>query len=399
MEQFAYEEFRHITRNINRIIDADGRLAADIYEAAFRFDERSNTTTDMSGSQLLALRSNRRQDYQGSWYGLTERYPKFLKATPDEAAWALNKAIEGYVARQHSHTSTAAEERTVEFNLGTRAATYIVDYSYIWLQTAIGSRQDAPQLLVKLGAEFLSDDEETENRLRRVISVLMGNARLAVMWRTVLDLASQKPTLVGHEVVPLVCAAPILTGSDTREVAGRFISTVYPHLSEEDRAAIEAAIVGLQGQQGNRTKSILLGCIPADLFATEEARATYDELVAAGEIHQNRPAFEVRGGFTEFDPDFLFRAEGVPIEEPANRELRELTGPVDQFWKDQRNGQLAEDAVVAVLPAMDALHSTVTANDTGAHEAVVERAFGVLAEAADAIANLAPDALKRIGAW
>jgi hypothetical protein len=199
--------------------------------------------------------------------------------------------------------------------------------------------------------------------------------------------------------LPELFSRIILTGSDTHEVAGRFISTVYPHLSEEDRAAIEAAIVGLQGQQGDRAKSILLGCIPADLFATEEAPATYDELVAAGEIHENRPAFEIRGGFTEFDPDFLFRAEGIPIEEPANRELRELTGPVDQFWKDQRNGHLTEDAVVALLPAMDALHSTVTANDTGAHEAVVERAFGVLAEAADAIANLAPDALKRIGAW
>ncbi|MGA7064498.1 MAG: ATP-binding protein, partial [Candidatus Acidiferrales bacterium] len=88
MEQFAYEEFRHITRNIDRIIDADARLAADIYEAAFRFDERSDATTDMSGSQLLALRSNRRQDYQGSWYELTERYPKFLKAAPGEAAWS-----------------------------------------------------------------------------------------------------------------------------------------------------------------------------------------------------------------------------------------------------------------------------------------------------------------------
>jgi hypothetical protein len=399
MEQFAYEEFRHITRNIERIMDADGRLAADIYEAAFRFDEGSDATTDMSGSQLLALRSNRRQDYQGSWYELIENYPKFLKVSPEEAALALNKAIEGYVARRHSHTSTTAEERTVEFNFGARGATYIADYSHIWLQTAIGSRQDAPQLLVKLGAEFVSDDEENKDRFRRFISVLMNNARLAVMWRMVLDLASQKPALVGHEVVPVVCAAPILSGSDTREVAGRFISTVYPHLSEEDRTAIEGAIVGLQGQQGEQGKRILLGCIPADLFATEEARTTYEELAAAGEIHENRPAFELRGGFKKFDPDFLFRAEGVPIEEPANHALRELTGPVDQFWNDQRNRQPTEEAVVAVLAAMDALHSTVTAKDTGAHEAVVEHAFGVLAEAADVIANLAPDDLKRIGAW
>ena len=219
------------------------------------------------------------------------------------------------------------------------------------------------------------------------------------MWRTVLDLASQKPATVGHDVVPLVCAAPVLTNSDTRELAGRFISAAYPHLSEDDRAAIETAIVGLQGQQGDRAKSILLGCIPADLFATAEARATYEQLVAAGEIHENRPAFEMRGGFREFDPDFLFRAEGVSIEEPANRELRELTGPVDQFWMGQRNGQLTEEAVAAILPAMSALHSAINATDTGAHEAVAEHAFGVLAEAADAIANLAPDALKRIGAW
>lgn len=399
MEQFAYEELRHITRNIDRIIDADAGLAAAIYEAAFTFDERSDATTDMSGSQLLGLRSNRRQDYQGSWYELTKLYPKFLKTAPEEAAWSLNKSMEGYVVRQHAYASTTIAERTVEFYLGTRAATYIVDFSSIWLQTAIGSRQDAPQLIVKLAAECSSDDGEVEGRLRHVISTLMDNARFAVMWRTALDLASRKPAIVGHDVVPLVCTAPVLTNSDTREAAGRFISAAYPHLSEDDRAAIETAIIGLEGRQGDRAKRVLLGCIPADLFATPEAHAIYDQLSAAGEIRENRPAFEMRGGFVEHDPDFYLRAEGVPIEEPANRELRELTAPVDQFWTSQRSDQLTEASVIAILPAMDALHSVVTATPIAAHEAVIERGFGMLAEAANVIANLAPDALKRIGAW
>jgi hypothetical protein len=195
MEQFAYEELRHITRNIDRIIDADAKLAGDIYDAAFSFDERSDATTNMSDSQLLGLRSNRRQDYQGSWYELTESYPKFLKAAPEDAARSLNKSMEGYVARTHFHNSRSEEERTTAFDLGGCAGTYVEDYSYIWLQTAISPRQDAPQLIVKLGDELSSEDGEAADRLRRVISTLMDNARLAVMWRTVLDLAARKPPI------------------------------------------------------------------------------------------------------------------------------------------------------------------------------------------------------------
>jgi hypothetical protein len=186
---------------------------------------------------------------------------------------------------------------------------------------------------------------------------------------------------------------------ETREVAGRFISTAYPYLSEDDRAAIEMAIGGLEGKAGERAKTILLGCIPPDLFATAAARERYEELRAANEIEQNRPPFELRGGFREFDSDLFLRAQEVPIDEPANQRMRELVAPVDQFWNDCRNGGLTEDAVIAILPAVAALRAAIIATDLGVHDAVAENAFGVLAEAADAIANLGSDALKRIGAW
>jgi len=149
MQQFAYEELRHIARNIGRIIRADAELAAEIYASAFSFNERSDVKTDMSGSRLLALSSNRRQDYQGSWYELTENFPRFLDGFPEAAARALNNAIEGYVERVQPSTRTA-EERTIEFDLGNGVRKYIPDNSYIWLQTALGSRQDAPRLLLKL---------------------------------------------------------------------------------------------------------------------------------------------------------------------------------------------------------------------------------------------------------
>jgi hypothetical protein len=131
-------------------------LAAEIYATAFGFDEKSDAPTDISGSQLLALRGNRRQDYQGSWYELTENFPKFLDAAPETAAQALNRAMEGYVERERSSNRTT-EQRTVEFNYRDRTASYTADNSYIWLQTALGSRQDAPQLLLKLAAKLQND--------------------------------------------------------------------------------------------------------------------------------------------------------------------------------------------------------------------------------------------------
>jgi hypothetical protein len=54
----------------------------------------------------------------------------------------------------------------------------------------------------------------------------------------------------------------------------------------------------LTGEQGQRAQQVLLGCVPVDLFATARGRAQRDQLIADSKIRENRPAFEITGGFS-----------------------------------------------------------------------------------------------------
>ena len=53
-----------IARELKDISEVDPELVADMYAAIFGFEEPSTDTTNMSGSQIFALTSNKKQDYE-----------------------------------------------------------------------------------------------------------------------------------------------------------------------------------------------------------------------------------------------------------------------------------------------------------------------------------------------
>lgn len=188
---------------------------------------------------------------------------------------------------------------------------------------------------------------------------------------------------------------PILTNPDTQHAAGNFIRTAYPHLSGRDREAIEATILALGGRHGQFAQSVLLGCVPVDLFATARGHERRNQLLAEGKIRENRPAFEITGGFRP-----RWQSEGVPVGDPADQDLQKLMEPVERFWNEHINGNLVEPTIVQILPAIEQLHAAVqNAEQKGAHKAIIERAFGILAEAGDVIAGADRHFINRTGAW
>jgi len=78
------------------------------------------------------MRSNRRQDFQGAQWQLGEVFPKFLEQAPVHAVRSLLSVLASYVAREHSHGSSQPEEST--FDLDSRTARFVPDFSYVWDQ-------------------------------------------------------------------------------------------------------------------------------------------------------------------------------------------------------------------------------------------------------------------------
>src|SRR3546814_7645168 len=88
----------------------------------------SDLETLMSDSQIMALRSNARQDYNMARYALGEFFKKFLELHPDQAVGSIVQAVEAYVARDHARNS---EMLDAELQVDGRAVRLREDWSHI----------------------------------------------------------------------------------------------------------------------------------------------------------------------------------------------------------------------------------------------------------------------------
>jgi hypothetical protein len=71
-----------LTRKLDAISAADPEFVLEIYEKTFARSIADNSETSIGQSKILSLRSNRRQDFDMSYWNLKEYFPKFLSAHP-----------------------------------------------------------------------------------------------------------------------------------------------------------------------------------------------------------------------------------------------------------------------------------------------------------------------------
>ena len=96
MREHGYKELSWLARNIRTIAQSDPEFAAETYGAAYGHTEDFDDATNMGGSVLLALRSNRRQDYQSTWFQLCEALPGVLDDSLEAGVRALVCGLDAY---------------------------------------------------------------------------------------------------------------------------------------------------------------------------------------------------------------------------------------------------------------------------------------------------------------
>lgn len=89
LSAYGFEEMPIVARETDAIAIRDPDLLLDIYAAVFSHDEPSKESTDLSGSRILPITSNRRQDYQLAMWQLGQSYPRFAQRAPVAATRAM----------------------------------------------------------------------------------------------------------------------------------------------------------------------------------------------------------------------------------------------------------------------------------------------------------------------
>jgi hypothetical protein len=396
LAEHGYGELPYLAYEIERLAPVDPQLVEDIYRAAFTYDEESQDVTSVGMSNIVPLRSTRKQDFQMARYQLAESYPAFIREAALNAVRALIATVDAYAARQGAYASTESAEEAFDFR-GQRSSIR-TDYSGVWDAGNVYREDDTLKMLDAFEEHLraLADDHDRAVERRELLDIVARENSSAAIWRRILACGTTAPNTLGREIRELAWALPILTNIDTTTAAGNFVGAIFAAFDRQDRELVERAILSIPAsveedrETAEMMRNRLLGCLPSDSLMTDEARRLVPTLNDRSSTPPNEPYFQLGGVTTRpYGEAEYLRDQGVSVEAPANRRLRELAQPAEDFSQRNLNSTPTLAEAEDVLPHLVALRRALTfTNSDGAHPEQRDFSWGHLASACKSISRI-----------
>jgi hypothetical protein len=392
----GWEEMHEVTSELRGLMNIASDLVAEIYEAVLAYEETSNEETAMGHSRLLAMRSNRRQDFEMAQWELGELFPSFLSTVPEVATKTLMRVLQQYVTRNHPVRIEERIEKSFAF-LGV-SCRVLNDYSAIW--DGHGTHDhDVPIKMLNTFQDHLAKlaQGQDRSRLRRLLDVAASENSLAVVWKRLLEIGAREPSGLGVEIASMSWAPPILAMDDTTTAAGNYLAAIFPYLHPENRERIERTVLAIPEEHDlarmedpERTRDRLLGCLEPASLVTADARRRREQLRTAGSIPKNEPPFRFESFSGPYGERDYLADEGVDVDAEANRRLQELEAPIISFSEKHLNSAPTLGDVTAVARHLRELRDAISgAIGQGAHQRQREYARGVFFQACARMAQCA----------
>ncbi len=389
-----------------RLADDIGALAmiaptfvGDVYRATFSYSETSDETTPMLASQLLPLRSSRKQDYDMARHLLAEEYGHLIEADPAIAVDVLDDAI-SQMAKVERYQDTPP--RIVRFQVAGRRPAVRLDSSYIWDRG--GGHEDAQRMLARLEERLgaLATDG-VEADLDALVTELLRGTHNAALWRALLRVAARHPRCFTAYVPDLVARPRIYLQTDLEHPASQALAALHPVMDSSHRRRAERAVMSLPGlvepalrELTERRRDELLSTLEPDLVVDAAAR---DRRLALEELEESVSApappfdFEIgwQGPVTDAD---ILRRDGVDVDEPANSAMLSLAEPLGEFASAHLNEAPDGPKRKAIIGKVRRLWNALGDEPADVDSAILDLAWGKLAAAAESLARR-PAALTR----
>ena len=344
----------------------------------------------------MALSSNRKQDYESSWWSLKEFFLHFLKAHPLCAVRALIRAISGYVARTHP-----VREYARAWRIPTPAGNVRLqeDQSYMWAWDIDEEHGDSAHGLIKA---FVKHLEEVETDVARtMVQEIIERNELGVIWARTLMAVSKRAETVGDLLWPIAIQEPFLISLDTQKDAIDFIAARYPFEDTTSRAAFEITAMGLRFEWAEQPENArqrfmltLFSCVGEQNLATIEARALLPKEGAAAPFtpHNKRP-FHITTRSGSPAKWWWLEREGVDLEAPDVVRILTETEEI----KKTLGLENSEDKIADITKAIGRVNALVEMAASGAQslpESVSAYVYGVAAQGAAKLSRLPVERLR-----
>ncbi|WP_063695350.1 ATP-binding protein [Bradyrhizobium embrapense] len=349
LESHAHEDIPALARQAKLLLDADPDFLVEIFGVVFGYNVSDDSATSIGSSQILALTSNRRQDYDHAKWELKEVVPRFLKAQPETAIRAISAALAGYARQKYG------DVRTIEVPTAGVTLALIEDDSHIWASDPNDRHAHADNaggmlLAFKTRLETASDDDA-----RALTQYVIRHAKPLVLWSRLFLVGAGRAAVLGRILWPYASSTPILRSSDTAKDAIDVVAAVYPLIDHSERLRFEERICGVTYQNFKNPERAqlvflgrLFGAIGSAHLATEQARRFIVAATAQNISTDNRRTYEFEMRSLPVEP-YYWLPEGVDAKAPANAKILRLIEIMDVGSGDLQNRLAAAEAVAAAI--------------------------------------------------
>lgn len=364
-DDFPIRYFRQLTQHLNKIWCFDPMLAASTYIVVFGYNETSEEITPLGGI-VTKFSSTRRQDYNGCKYDLLKKFPYFLKASTNIAAYAIIYCTNNYIRNKrvtpNLKDGTAISDLTQTFQFHGEQVNFIPDSSYIWDRS---SHEYEPIEMATHLFSYLIDlaSQSQYAELNQILFLIYKYGEMAFFWRRLLTTGAKLPKLFAPKLFELCLAHPILTNCETVRELGIFLEASAREFTEEQLLQIEITITELPNRANPENlkelyqmfRDRLLARIPYDLLKTDPAKSIYEIMRAEKRLPANEPFCSITVGSFDFP---LHTNNETPL--PENLETIQLKKHFEQMgafaaqWKvDQWNWNIPTlESIDTIMPLL-----------------------------------------------
>ncbi len=313
MAEWGGSVIYYLLENLAELCTANPDMARRVILSVWEYEEDRNDTTLMGRSQILPLRSTRRQDLEMARYRTGESFQSLLKCAPDVAFDVFLTLV---ATHSVSHESIRARAGGVQVY-----ASELLEGS-----SGYGALDALANGVVKflVDASASPDQNFVHDSLERLADQLTHDQ----VWRAIIQASVSHPQTLGRFLMPLLNGGDLLGHPCTHAACVRLVRVLSPVLADAEHRDLEEAIlhshdpIGGGATDSQDMTDSLVEQLDAHRIQTEEIRKRYNSIQTAP---PSRPA----------DPGTPIPSDGTPIPE--------LSGHADESSFDSIKTTLMDD--------------------------------------------------------
>jgi len=365
MKTHAANDMHWLANDVGCIASHDTDLVVMVYDRVFAHTIEEDAPTNLGNSKILALTSNRRQDFKMSQWSLKEAFSAFAEKHPLEAAEVAIKVSRGHFRNEHELTESV---ETSTMTIGNEIGRITPDYSYIWAAEHRAQHSDDAVQVVDRFVEMLKKASDTD--AIAIADRLIAENEHGWLWNRLLMVANARGGVLAAKVWPWAAQVELLRSADTMKPAIDLLASQYSQRSSAERHAVEEKVLATTFPASNKPldaaqyfRRRVFGAIGGGALETQAAKDVVVEAIAGGKVVTNE------NDHPFYDPSFVkqeeygwLRAEGVDVTAEPNASILAAAAACENIVSKESPDMDAR--LAAVLTLRDRLSSA----GAGAHQ-------------------------------